>query len=254
MGKRIEINAKLANKVLDVVGAGLVSGVGVPVPGKMCVEAAVCYALGLPHGDDPPCVHDDIVGFKISLNDLNWSTSEARARGLRRIAIAQLGTAQNVAKFNHAAFQKTVQRYILFQLLPAVLTALYRKQKTLPSCQDGAQSCLTALGLLTVSRSVEARVVAAEEICRDRAIYSDYVIYPSTIHSSGVRQVMAHLVYCSADGSYGSLPIMLESFGKALGFSLSRSDSLYSALAEDFVQMLVAHGAPGAKYLYLTEN
>ena len=47
-----------ARKVLKTVDAGLCSGKGVPEPGKMCIEAAVCYAFGLPHGDEPPCVGD----------------------------------------------------------------------------------------------------------------------------------------------------------------------------------------------------
>lgn len=50
------IDISIAKKVLEVVDAGLSSGVGNPIPGQMCVEAAVCYALGLPHGDDPACV------------------------------------------------------------------------------------------------------------------------------------------------------------------------------------------------------
>jgi hypothetical protein len=42
-----EITRDIATKVLETVDAGLVSGVGEPKPGLMCVEAAVCYALGL---------------------------------------------------------------------------------------------------------------------------------------------------------------------------------------------------------------
>ncbi len=35
-----------ARRVLEVMDAGLIKGVGEPEPGKMCVEAAMCYALG----------------------------------------------------------------------------------------------------------------------------------------------------------------------------------------------------------------
>ena len=52
----MEITQEIAAKVLEIVDAGLVGGVGKPVPGQMCVEAAVCYAMGLPHGDEPTCV------------------------------------------------------------------------------------------------------------------------------------------------------------------------------------------------------
>ena len=86
----IEITEAHARKVLEVVDAGLVSGVGNPIPGQMCVEAAVCYALGLPHGDDPKCVSPALRSLKIRLNDSGWSSDEARAKGLRRLAVAQL--------------------------------------------------------------------------------------------------------------------------------------------------------------------
>lgn len=39
----IEITEAIAKKVVDAVDAGLVAGVGIQEPGKMCVEAAVCY-------------------------------------------------------------------------------------------------------------------------------------------------------------------------------------------------------------------
>jgi hypothetical protein len=51
----IEITESVARKVLKTVDAGLCSGLGNPTPGEMCVEAAVCYALDLPHGDEPSC-------------------------------------------------------------------------------------------------------------------------------------------------------------------------------------------------------
>ena len=88
-----EITREIAIKVLDVVDAGLVSGMGTPEPGAMCVEAAVCFALGLPHSDDPKCVSPALRSLKIALNDKWWSSEQARAKGLRRLAVAQLGSA-----------------------------------------------------------------------------------------------------------------------------------------------------------------
>ena len=40
--KQMEITREIAIKVRDTVDAGLVKGVGIQVPGQMCVEAAVC--------------------------------------------------------------------------------------------------------------------------------------------------------------------------------------------------------------------
>jgi hypothetical protein len=87
------LNEDIARKVLTAVDAGLVRGLGTQAPGKMCVEAAVCYAMGLPHGDEPTCVSPALRKFKIGLNDAYWSSDSARARGMRRLAIAQLGSA-----------------------------------------------------------------------------------------------------------------------------------------------------------------
>ena len=77
----VEITRKSAQKVRDTVDAGLVSGLGRPVPGEMCVEAAVCYALELPHGDAPACVAPALRRLKIGLNDRQWSSPQARPDG-----------------------------------------------------------------------------------------------------------------------------------------------------------------------------
>ena len=63
------VTRDVAAKVLDVVDHGLCSGKGEPIPGKMCVEAAVCFALGEPHGDSPSCVGTAVRAVKIKLND-----------------------------------------------------------------------------------------------------------------------------------------------------------------------------------------
>lgn len=87
-----EVGINLARRVLQVVDKGLCDGVGEPIPGHMCVEAAVCYAMGEPHSDEPSCVGQAPRLVKISLNDMFWSSKKARAKGLRRVAIAQLGS------------------------------------------------------------------------------------------------------------------------------------------------------------------
>jgi hypothetical protein len=106
-----------ARKVLSVVDAGLCSGKGVREPGKMCVEAAVCFALGLPHSDDPPCVGKAVREFKIKLNDSSWSSDKARARGLRRLAIAQLGS----DSLNQTEFVTKLQEATIRQVVPRAL-------------------------------------------------------------------------------------------------------------------------------------
>ena len=105
------LDRALAVKVLEVVDTGLVSGLGTRTPGQMCVEAAVCFAMGLPHGDKPTCVAPALRALEIKLNDAAWSSPAARAKGLRRLALAQLGSAGALdeAQFAAAVADMTVR-------------------------------------------------------------------------------------------------------------------------------------------------
>jgi len=121
MNKDLVITRDVAAKVLHVVDQGLSHGLGVKEPGKMCVEAAVCFALGLPHSDDPLCVDSAVRAFKIRLNDSDWSSKEARAKGLRRLAIAQLGTKDK--SFDGADFAKRLSLFTIRTIVPIALRA-----------------------------------------------------------------------------------------------------------------------------------
>ncbi len=112
------VNRAVARKVLDVVDKGLVFGMGNRKPGEMCVEAAVCFALGLPHGDNPKCVGSEVREFKIGLNDQSgWQTPETRASGLRRVAVAQLGS----NKLDQEEFSYRLTRHLLVKLVAPAL-------------------------------------------------------------------------------------------------------------------------------------
>jgi hypothetical protein len=102
--------AVLVPKIDKILKRGLSNGLG--TAGKqVCVEAAICEALGLPHGDDPKCVVSDVRAFKIRLNDSNWSSAKARAKGLRDLAIAQLGTKDVLrpGQFSKLMVEKTIR-------------------------------------------------------------------------------------------------------------------------------------------------
>lgn len=116
--KKTVINEAFAQKVLSIVDQGLVAGMGIQRPGKMCVEAAVAYAAGEGHNDNPRCVDFYLSRLKIELNDWGtgygnnngWQSSKSRSKGLRRLAIAQLGS---VNKFNSSKFWKLVSDGLL---------------------------------------------------------------------------------------------------------------------------------------------
>ena len=86
------ITREIARKVSDTIKCGLVKGLGRRRPGKFCIEAAVCYAVGEPHSDGPSCVGSAVRGFNIVLNDASWSSDKARTAGMIRLGVAQLGS------------------------------------------------------------------------------------------------------------------------------------------------------------------
>src|SRR5690348_7959777 len=111
----MKITKAFAKKVLETVDAGLVKGVGKPIPGQMCVEAAVNYALGQPHGDNPvSCVAPSVRIAKIKLNDAQWSSNKARTAGMRKVAVAQLGSAGTINEQEFARYyaEQTIRKIV----------------------------------------------------------------------------------------------------------------------------------------------
>lgn len=125
---------KIIKKYDRFLARGLSKGMG-DRNGQMCIEAAVCAALDLPHGDDPNCVSYSVRSFKIALNDSTWSSSEARAKGLRNLGIAQigsLGVVDNV-EFSSCLVKKTIQ-----VLIPELFRELFPENE---KCLEAARRC-----------------------------------------------------------------------------------------------------------------
>lgn len=104
----------LIPKIDKILKRGLCPGVGTR-GGLMCIEAALCYALDLPHGDDPGCVPASVRYFKLALNDSQWSSPIARAKGLRDLGIAQLGSKEVVDSYE---FSKRISEATIKTLIP----------------------------------------------------------------------------------------------------------------------------------------
>lgn len=169
----MNITREIAAKVVEVVDAGLVSGLGNPVPGQMCVEAAVCFALGLPHGDDPACVARSLRRLKIRLNDASWSSKDARAKGLRRLAVAQLGSA---GVLDEREFVRRVVDITIRKAVPVGLRAAAKRNprhtKQLEACavrcetEGSRESCAEAK---RVARAAAADAADAADAAADAA-------------------------------------------------------------------------------------
>ena len=168
---QIEITKDIAAKVLATVDAGLVSGIGKPVPGQMCVEAAVCFAMGLPHGDEPSCVSPALRRLKINLNDRQWSSNDARAMGLRRLALAQLGSA---GALDDREFAKRVAELTIRKMVPLALRAAASIQKN----ADHRQKLLDAANRCEVEGTEAAADAAnAAAAAAYAAAYAAYAAY-----------------------------------------------------------------------------
>ncbi len=217
------MNETIAMNVLGVVDQGLSEGLGKPIPGQMCVEAAVCYALGLPHSDDPGCVSKAVRSLKIQLNDSNWSSNDARAKGMRRLAIAQLGTKDNL---DEKEFAKRVAEMTIRKIVPIALRAT-----GIADLEVHAVHCET-------EGSSEAARAAAS--AADSARYADaavdYAAYSARDAAEVARDAADAYAYAAARDAYAA-----------------DKDSVLSMFAEEVVKILVDMKSPGSEYLYLTE-
>jgi len=111
----------------SILSRGLSYGLG-DSSGQMCIEAAICSVLGMDHGDDPQCVAKSVRSFKISLNDRSWSSSKARAEGLRDLGLAQLGS---LGIIDDVTFAKRLSEEIIGQLIPQLFREIFPNDEKL---------------------------------------------------------------------------------------------------------------------------
>jgi hypothetical protein len=282
----MEITEKVARKVLETVDAGLVSGVGIPQPGQMCVEAAVCYALGLPHGDDPECVSRALRTLKIKLNDASWSSDGARAKGLRRLALAQLGS---WGAFNDAEFVKRCAGLVIRKQLPAAL----RAAATVQSTEKHRDALIAAAERCEREGSKTTAAAAADAAHAAKTGYSVYAAAAAAVRAADAAYVVAaaaaaaaaaHAAQAAADAadqaaaaaavytahaaaevaaadaaraavyaSYVAAAAAVYTAHAAAEVAAEVRDTVLAEFAEDVVQILVQMKAPGCQWLAMTE-
>jgi hypothetical protein len=227
----------VAQKLLDTMDHGLVSGLGNPRPGQMCVEAAVCYALGLPHGDLPPCVGDAVRTFKIRLNDARWSSNQARARGMRKLAIAHLGS----DTIDQAAFTEKVTEGVIRLVVSLALRdaarvhhlAEHREalEAAAVRCQDeGTRDA--AQEACTVARAAAAAAAAVAD-----ATSAAIAAYATDAADAADPATAAHAAAC-AHAAYAT-------------DAAARRDAVLRLVAEIGLEALIDLQSRGCEWLYL---
>jgi len=256
----MHINLEVAQKVLSVVDAGLVSGVGKPIPGQMCVEAAVRYALGLPHGDDPACVSRALRRLKIRLNDARWSSDQARAKGLRRLAVAQLGSA---GELDDEEFVRHIVDLAIRKSAPLALraaAAVHKDRKHRAALLDAAAKCekegarqAAIKAKKVAAAAADAAASAADAFAAAYAAASaadaaaDDAAYAAASGADAASAAYAAAYAASAAGAAA------DAAAAAAADAAAARDKSLSDYAEDVVQILIEMKAPGCQWLALTE-
>lgn len=258
-----KLTKALARKVLGVVDKGLTRGLGKPEPGKMCVEAAICYAFGWEHGDDPECVTDAVRDYKVQVNDQNWSSKAARAKGMRRAAVAQLGS----ESLKEGRFQRRVIRLSASTVLPPVVLAVadYAAEQgyDVTALRAAAGACAKRATLGTIRRvyvesgglndKVPYHGLRDERTLRG-ALYNLIGAAEKYVYSyewpddapSGVDRILQALPALAT--AYAT--VRLRSGVDIVG---EHVDHVFALSAEVCVQACVMGGTRGSKFLALTE-
>lgn len=242
------VDETLAKRVLDTVDAGLVSGIGDPIPGQMCVEAAVCYAMGLEHSDKPTCVTDVVRRFKIELNDSVWLSKQSRAAGLRKIAIAQLGSRDAIVP---SQFIFKVRDAVARRILPIALRNLGL---------FGYADRLEAEGVATDSEVLAAcyqTLLHHQDRSGGVVAYAMDAFYAFMFNLDEVGAPIARVAsMIRADTMLkgGRDPMTYFYSKETLKCSSEEAEKILNIGADIGLQALIELGSPGCQFLYLCDN
>lgn len=263
----LQITQAIAENVLALIDQGLLAGLGRPTPGQMGVEATACYALGLPHSADPGCIEHCLRHLVGGLNDCDWSSPQARARGLRRLGVAQLGT-QGV--LNTKAFSALVVRLTLPHVSKGLraVASIFRTlshHDALSAAADRCERESTLLSYIGAQRILSAAhgdassiepsqislaqaATSAAWVCALQA--GRAVDANSDISDSGrALCALAAAVYAvEAEAQAAANPASAKT-----GDPVTRDTGL-AAVAEMLVQLLIEMKSPGCQWLELTDR
>lgn len=223
----MEITREHAEKVLEIVDCGLIGGAGTkPVAGMVCVEQVVSMALGLPFTDHPDtCVHPAVSSFKRALNDKAWSSNKARAKGLRRIAVAQLGSNTIDGKKFHQALQRlTIQR-----IVPIALRAAAKKNPW--HAEELEASAVECEATPTRDVALKAREVT-------RRIYATDAAADAAVYAADAAAVYAAAADAAAAAAYA-----------AAYADAAERDRILTISAECGLEALRECGSPGIQWV-----
>lgn len=237
----MKLNRKTVERVLRTVDKGLISGKGEYAnPGAMCVEQAVAYATNevdpgsFDPTDNPACVSYNLSMLKISLNDgLRFDSVKERARVLRRVAIAQLGS-RNDGKYN---LNWDRFRDLLTERLRLLQYELnYKMARTVIKDE-------TAEKMIDVMAELERRDINFEKRAALREMFNE--MFDTELWDSSVEYALEE-----EDNLYRFFNEYAE---RAVELRMFRTgEAALKWAVEQIVQVLRELRVPGTRYLHLT--
>ena len=254
----MEITHTQIAKIHALLDKGLVKGLGSPEPGKMCVEAAINYALGRPHGDDPGCVIEPLRRLKIRLNDSRyWTSNKARAEGLRRLAIVQLGSKDTVDPIDFAkrVSTMTIQTIVPFALRNAAKKARGKHKTTLSDiandCEqsptiDNARDAAAAADAAAYAAHAYAAYAAADAAAEAAADAAAADAAADAAYAAAAYAAYAYAAYAAAYAAYAAA---YAADAAAAAAAAADAEKVLIDFAERVVQILIEMKAPGVQWL-----
>lgn len=247
-----ELNEMIARKVLTTVDAGLVKGVGKPIPGQMCVEAAVCYAMGLPHSDYPACVGGSVRAFMIRLNDALWPSDAARAAGLRKLAVAQLGS----ERIDQQAFADIVVEQTIRRIVPIALRAAAEVNPDHAESLEAAAVRCEGEGSREAAEAAKKAAHAAYVAATDAATDAAHAAYVAANAATDVATDAARAATDAAD--YAADDVTFDAAyaaeASARAAAVAERDRVLRVAADIGLQALITLESPGCGYLWLCDE
>ena len=246
------VDEALARRVLEVVSHGLSIGKGKPVKGMMCVEAAVCYAMDLPHSDRPPCVGGAVRAFKVALNDSGaWKSKLSRAEGMKALSIAQLGS----DALDQVAFARKMNEKMVKALFPFLL------KEVASELSGGPQALLEAAAFFCEEQAVENWLSAAQKavttakddwkIVRDK--YMTASVQNLFYRISSLEDSLLFTPAISKMLENGDIISVVQEVAVVARMDSSGSEAPLRFSANIALEVLKEMKSPGCEFLYLLD-
>jgi hypothetical protein len=194
--------------------------------------------------------------LKIRLNDSCWSSNKARAEGLRRLGLAQLGSkgALDVQEFTRRCARIAIQ-----VVVPQALRHAAKHNKAHETeLLNAAMLCETEP---TTDNALKARAAAAAASSAAYAASSAaaYAAADASSAAAAADASSAAAAYAAAAAAADAAAADAAAYAASSAASSAAAyaadaDRILGNFAEAVVQALIEMKAPGTQWLYLTET